>query len=140
LLLDLSEVEISMNPQEEKTIRAFIVPARRPRYLESLASPKRRGRFLDHLNHCRDIDDRFVTPLASNADVAAELRRRGAPDTCYVISNTAGIDGRELPLEEAIEEATMGGWGTIICCIPGRLAYYYDECGERRMLLERGTR
>ena len=30
-----------------------------------------------------------------------------------------------------------GGWGTIVSCLPGRLAYYYDEEGARRMLLER---
>ena len=43
----------------------------------------------------------------------------------------------ELPLAEAVWEATAAGWGTLLGCVPGRLAYYYDECGLRRMLLER---
>jgi len=127
----------TMHPHEEATIRAFITPARRTRWLKSLASPKRRGRFLDRLNHCRDIDEYYATPLPSNADVVAVLKAHGAPATCYVLSNTATLDARELPLAEAVAEAESGGWGTLISCLPGRLAYYYDECGERRMLLKR---
>ena len=126
-----------MHTHEEATIRAFVVPPRRTRWLESLASAKRRGQFLDRLNHCRDIDERYATPLPSNADIVAVLRAQGAPGTCYVLSNTAALDGRELPLTEAVAEAESGGWGTLISCLPGRLAYYYDEGGERRMLLER---
>jgi hypothetical protein len=126
-----------MRSEEEATIRAFISPARRMRWLESLASAKRRRRFLDRLNHCGDIDERYARPLASNVDVVALLRARGAPATCYVLSATADLDGRELPLAEAVVEAELNGWGTIVSCLPGRLAYYYDECGERRMLLER---
>jgi hypothetical protein len=126
-----------MHEVEEATIRAFISPPRRTRWLESLASAKRRRRFLDRLNHCPDIDERYATPLRSNADVVAVLEAHGAPPTCYVMSNTAALDSREMPLAEAVAEAELGGWGTIISCLPGRLAYYYDECGERRMLLER---
>jgi len=128
---------IAVNRNEELLVRAFISPARRTRWLQSLASVKRRGPFLDRLNHCQDIDERFATPLPSNADVITLLKSHGAPETCYVVSCTADIDGRELPLTKAVEDAEFHGWGTIISCIPGRLAYYYDECGERRMLLER---
>lgn len=47
------------------------------------------------------------------------------------------LDGRRMPLEEALAriEACMGG--TLVGCVPGRLAYDYGECGERRVLLER---
>ena len=128
-----------MHPHEEATIRAFVAPPRRTRWLESLASPKRRRRFLDRLNHCRDIDERYATPLPSNADVVAILRASGAPGTCYILSDTENLDGRELPLAEAVVEAESGGWGTLISCIPGQLGYYYDECGERRMLLKRAV-
>jgi hypothetical protein len=126
-----------MNPNEEAIIRAFISSPRRPRWLESLASAKRRGPMLDRLNHCRDLDERYATLLPSNADVVALLKSHGAPATCYILSCTQGIDGQVLTLDEAVSAAELGGWGTIISCIPGRLAYYYDECGKRRMLLER---
>lgn len=128
-----------MNEIEEAIIRAFIAPARRKRWLESLASAKRRARILDHLNHCRDLDERYATLLPSNTDVVALLRSRGAPDRCYVLSATQEIDGQTLPLDEAVWAAELGGWGAIFSCIPGQLGYYYDECGERRMLLERAA-
>jgi hypothetical protein len=128
-----------MNAAEEAIIRAFIIPARRTRWLESLASAKRRPSMLDRLNHCRDLDERYSTLLPSNANVVALLRSRGAPAVCYVLSCTANIDGQTLPLDEAVAAAELGGWGTIVSCIPGHLAYYYDECGERRMLLERAA-
>jgi hypothetical protein len=126
-----------MHPHEEATIRAFVVPARRPRWLDSLAEERRRASFLDRLNHCRDIDQRYATTLPSNVDVLARLKARGAPAICYVLSATAALDGRELPLVDAVAESERCGWGTIISCLPGRLAYYYDESGERRLLLER---
>lgn len=126
-----------VDPHEEAIIRAFIAPARRARWLQMLANPKRRAQFLDRLNHCRDFDERYCTELPSNADVVAMLRSRGAAATSQVISATGAIDRSQLPLEEAVAAAERGGWGTIISCLPGKLAYYYDECGERRMLLQR---
>jgi hypothetical protein len=129
-----------MHPHEEEIIRAFMIPARRKRWLESLNSSKRRGPMLDRLNHCRDLDERYATPLPSNVNIAEILRSRGAPEMCYVLSCTDTIDGRELPLDEVLTVTELGGWGTILGCLPGRLAYYYDECGARRMLLERRQR
>lgn len=121
---------------EEAVVRAFIAPARRGRWLEAIADPGRRSTFLDRLNHCPDLDPRFVTPVPS-ADVADLLRSRGAPATCHILSAADELDGRELPLEQAVAEAEKAGWGTIVSCIPGKLAYFYDECGERRLLLVR---
>lgn len=126
-----------MHPDEEATIRAFISPQRRTRWLELLASPKQRDGILDKLNHCRDLDGRYATLLPSNTNILKLLQDHGAPDKCYVISATSSLDGRELQLSEAILQTELGGWGTILSCVPGQLAYYYDECGERRMLLTR---
>jgi len=122
---------------EESIVRGFILAERRSRWLAMLRSPGRRRAFLDRLNHCGDLDERHARLLPSNADVAGLLRARGAPRTCYVLSDHDEIDGRTMALDEALLAATAGGWGTILCCIPGRLGYYYDEQGARRMLLER---
>lgn len=92
---------------------------------------------LDRLNHCRDFDTRFTSALSPNVHVQDVLAARNAPKTCYVLSANDSIDGREMELSDAIEQAKLGGWGTLIGCIPNRLAYYFDECGERQMLLER---
>jgi len=129
---------MALDPAEELTIRAFVVAERRPRYLEQLGAPERRAPFLDQrLNHCRDLDERFATP-ASNV-TADDLLRLGAPETCRVISSARELDGREMPLSEALDEVRFHGWGTIICCIPGRLAYYRGETGEREFILVRSA-
>jgi hypothetical protein len=120
---------------EEVIIRAFVAPHRRSRWLSSLSSTKRRRKFLDCLNHCTDLDARYSQPVASNADVVALLRSRGAPVRCYVVSGIPELDGREMPLDEAVAAAQSGGWGTIISCIPGRLGCYFDEAGTNRRLL-----
>jgi hypothetical protein len=126
-----------MRPWEETTIRAFITPSRRIRWLDSIASLDRRSRFLDRLNHCCDLDARFTTILPSNTEIIRLLKQHGAAESCHLISAAASLDGLELPLAEAVSEVDQSGWATIVCCVPGRLAYYHDECGERRVLLER---
>jgi len=92
---------------------------------------------LDRLNHCRDLDSRFARSIPSKSNVQELLTAQNAPQTCYVVSANDEIDGREMELSDAIEQAKLGGWGTLIGCIPNRLAYYYDECGERQMILDR---
>ena len=126
-----------MRDLEEALVDAFIVPAKRERYKALLASKKRRKKLLDGLNHLADLDARYATPIPSNADVLALLKSRGAPDRCHVLSDGLELDGREMSLRDAIDAAERAMLGTLVGCIPGRLAYYYGESGEQRMLLER---
>jgi hypothetical protein len=130
---------MAIQPVEDATVRAFIVLARRDRYLSLLANPKRRSAILGKLAHCHDFDERYATPLPSNADVPGVLRSHGAPATCHVISEAALIDGREMEIEEAIEKAAAANAGALLCCVPGRLAFYLGESGEQRSLLRRGS-
>jgi hypothetical protein len=123
--------------EEEETIRAFICEPKRDRYLAKMASEKHRSKFLDCLNHCHDIDCAFAVWLPSNVDILATLRREGAPAECSIIADDHNIDGKRYTLAEGIEAAQQSGWAAIICCVPGRLAFYLDECGERRALLKR---
>jgi hypothetical protein len=126
-----------MQSFEEALIDAFIVPAKRERYKGQLVKPKRRAKVLDGLNHCSDFDPRYATEVPSNVDVVALLRSSGAPEACHVISDVKELDGREMGLREAVDEIEIHMRGTLIGCIPGRLAYYYGEAGEQRLLLER---
>ena len=126
-----------MNEHETKTINAFIVKEKRERYKLLLSNSKKRRVALDHLNHSHDLDEKYVTWLSSNASVERMLRHEGSPEEVYVISDTKEIDGRLMPLSEALSETFSGGWGTIISCIPGQLAYYYDERGDREAILKR---
>lgn len=123
-----------MHPVEEATIRAFIVPHRRPRWLWRL-EPEHRD--LDQLNHCVDLDPRYCLFLPSNADVLGLLRARGAPPECYIIASDPDIDGQVRKLKQALSDLKDADWGAIISCIPGQLVYYYDEHGDRHALLTR---
>jgi hypothetical protein len=127
-----------VHPAEEQLIATFIVKEKRDRYRAKLSDSTKRTRFLDRLNHTLDLDERFAHWLPSNAPVVDLLREHGAPDSCYVLSADRALDGREMQLSDAVAEAAMRGWGTLISCVPAKLAYYYDECGERRALLVRG--
>lgn len=129
--------EQDVNEHEKKTIAAFILPEKRRRYDYLLDNPKKRSAALNRLNHCKDIDPRYIQWLPSNADVGALLKHEGCPDTVYLISSASEIDGKTLPMGEALKIVTEHGWGTMISCIPGKLAYYYDEEGARRAILKR---
>jgi hypothetical protein len=126
-----------MNEIEKKTIKAFFYKERHDRYLLLLGNKERRKEILNKLNHCKDLNPKFADWLKSNANIYDLLKEEGAPDKCYVISGDDDIDGVTMDLRDAIEAAPRGGWGTIISCIPGKLAYYYDELGERRAILKR---
>ncbi len=135
-----------MNEHEEKFVAAFISKEKQDRYrfLLSNGDPKRREECLDRLNHCRDFNEKYVTWLprdprstTRNAQIAKLLREKGSPELVYVLVGSCPADACMMPLLEAMDETTKAGWGTIISCIPGELAYYYDEEGERRAILER---
>lgn len=112
---------------EEAFVLAFVVAARRARYLEFLRSPKRRLEILRRLNHCFDFEPALATPVSRNFDLALLLRNRGAGNSAHVIGGKDGLDGKDLPLEEAVNSATADPNGIVISCIPGRLALYMQE-------------
>lgn len=112
---------------EEATIRAFMAPSKRDRFVSLLANPKRRRKALSELNHFNDWDERFATLLRSNADLMAMLRAAGAPETCHLISNDSALDGRDMPLAEAVARADRFYFASVICCVPGRLALFPGE-------------
>jgi hypothetical protein len=131
---------MATDPIEDATVRAFIVAAKRDRYATLLGNARRRAAFLDGLNHCHDFDSRYATAPPSTANVPALLRSHAAPATCRVISDYRKIDGREMSIEEAIREAEASGFGSLLCWVPGQMAYYVGESGEQRRLLRRNAR
>jgi hypothetical protein len=120
----------------EALIEAFVVPERRERYLFLARTPTRRAELTNRLAHWRDFDTRRAATLpreaqASPAAVAHFLEARGAPRACYVLSESPDIDGRVMPLAEALAGVVGRGIGTVLSCLPGRLAYYESEEGDR---------
>lgn len=77
-----------MNVHEEKFVAAFISKEKQDRYRFLLSGDsKRRDECLDRLNHCRDLNEKYVTWLprdprstTRNAQIAKLLREKeGAP-------------------------------------------------------------
>ena len=132
-----------MTDHASALLAAFIAPERRDRYLTLLASTKGRVKLRARLAHLRDLDDRYarlVPPSDQHPGaIAALLRAAGAPATCYLLSEAAALDGREMQLEDALEEVVGGGLGTFVSCLPGRLAYFEGEDPGARYVLSRGS-
>jgi hypothetical protein len=130
-----------MNAYEEHFIRSFIVPDKQPRYLTLLGSKRGRSKLLDGLNHCSDLDPRFSTELSaiqqSVEAIESILRSKGAGDTCWIMSDNRDIDGLEMSLVDALSETIGGDAGTLISCIPGKLAYFEMEGRDGSYILER---
>ena len=127
----MKRVDPEITLHEEAFIEYFVQKQRRERLLFELR--KHRGRFLGRLTHgaleCLDL--RFATALPPpNSDPAAILRlleARGAGKTCYAISSNDQIDGRILPLSDALYAAVGFGMPSILSCCPGLLAYVETE-------------
>jgi hypothetical protein len=130
-----------MNPHEEQFARALIVPKKRDRYLTLLETSRGRDKLLEGLNHCQDLDPRYAMLVPSNqqseASIESLLRRKGAPDTCYVMSDNRDIDGHEMSLSDALIKTVGMDAGTFISCLPGKLGYLELEGFDGRYILER---
>jgi hypothetical protein len=94
-----------MNSQTE-TIRAFVIPQKRDRYVEAVSNDKRRRKFLAELSHFNDFDPRWVIPIAPSSQnpeaIHALLKSRGATATCHAISELKELDCQEVSLKDAL--------------------------------------
>lgn len=128
-------------PEEEATVRAFIVGERRERFLALLPNPKRRRTLTESLAHPNMgwFDARYVKqipPAQSNKEsIAKILHAKGAGQKCWAISEDRHLDAKEIELESALAEIVGFGMGTILSCVPGKLAFVESEDG--RFILEK---
>jgi hypothetical protein len=124
-------------------IATFVIPNRRDRYLRLLQSARGRGKLRQGLAHFKDLDPRYAAKLSGDQDasaIAATLFAKGAPPTCYALSEASRIDDRELSLETALMEVVGRGMGTFLSCIAGQLAYFEGEEPNERYILARDAR
>jgi len=82
--------------------------------------------------HVENIDRHLQT----KKDLNFLLRSLGAPSDCYLISAHTDIDGKTLPLTEALDDVVGNRVGTVVCCIPDKLAYWEGEGLRARCLLK----
>lgn len=130
-----------IHPAEEAMFRAFAKPSKRDRLVAMFGNPKRREQALDDLNHSDLWDPRYAQAVASNVCALDVLVAAGAPSTCHIISDSDELDGRDMPLEEAVEACENFDFASILCCIPGELAFFFDEAAapRPRILLRRAS-
>jgi hypothetical protein len=124
-------------------IETFVIRARRDRYLKLLGSARGRDKLRERLAHFADLDPRYATRVQgahSASAIAAILHAKGAPSSCYVLSESSRIDNAEVALVEALEKIVGYGVGTFVSCIPSRLAYFEGEEPGERYILERSAR
>lgn len=124
--------------QETAFVKASIVKDKQERYLQLLASPKRRREILDRFNHNLDFDPKYASVVPKELQTADKLahllRARGAGETCHVIADSLDADGQDLPLRDAVAEVIAHNFGSVLCCLPERLAFHKAEAvnGRRR--------
>lgn len=103
--------------------------------MQFLASPKRRREILNRFNHALEFDPKFATPVPKELCTAERLmqllRQRGAAETCHVMADSLDIDGEDLPLREALAQLIAHDFGSVLCCLPGRLAFHKAEAIEQ---------
>lgn len=129
---------IQVHSRELQLVEAFVRKGDRERQSFLVSSKRRRAEFIEQLYHFRGaLDDRFVAEMGPGTDLRRRLRAMGAGGTCYLISVDAELDGREMEFDHAVVAAETTE-GTILDCIPGRIAYYHgEEPSEGHWLLVR---
>jgi hypothetical protein len=129
--------------QAETVIRAFIRPERAPRYLALLAKRGGREKLRAQLAHLPDLALEYAHPIpggeANPGAIGRLLMAQGAPWTCYCLSEGTDLDGKVLPLANALEQVVGRGIGTLLSCVPGQLAYFEGEDPGRRFILSRAA-
>jgi hypothetical protein len=124
---------------EQALIAAFVKRNKRDRYREILSNPRLRHKFTSQLAHFKDFDPKYRLSIPSNKlfvdNIAIELQSRHSPNIVFVISEDPALDQKELPFFEALKKIVGGGMGTILSCLPGRLAFVETE--DERFILER---
>ena len=118
---------------------AFLRPEKRER-LASVLSGRRRSRGVVELSHPDCIDERFATAWTGEDPerLLHRLTKLGAGEDCYIISNADALDDRSMKLTDALREVIGIGVGTVVSCVPGRVAFYEGEYGPgERMVLNR---
>ena len=124
---------------EKSLAEAFIIPQRKDRYLTLIERKGGRDKWRHQLGHFPHWDNRFIRLVESGdaTTVLRQLRNLGAPETCYVFSEWSQIDGKQMLLAEALSACLGYGMGTVLSCIPSRLAFYEAEGPAERFVLQR---
>ncbi|MES2221781.1 MAG: hypothetical protein V4587_12545, partial [Acidobacteriota bacterium] len=120
-------------------IAAFVKRNKRDRYRDLVSDSRLRHQFTGRLAHFQNFDPQYRLPIPSNKlfvdSITRELERRHSPRIVFAISENPTLDEKEVSLVEALQQVVGRGMGTILSCIPGRLAFVETE--DERFILQR---
>jgi hypothetical protein len=134
----------ALRDAHEKGLTSFLAAKQARRALALLKRKQGRAKLVGLLSHYLRLDPAYAHKLDSRQQthdaIVTLLRRAGAGPVCYAISELAELDGKFLPLDEALLISLGTGAGTFLSCEPGRLGYYEAEDPGERYLLIRATK
>ncbi len=129
-----------MDP-EAAFVRAFLPKEKWARYLQLLPNRHRRGEVLVSLNRTLEVLPGCAREVPEEEDFPEALEMmllaHGAPPTCHVVASGLRLDGREVPLGEALHATCLHPFGSLLLCLPGRLALHRPQAPGRSVLLEK---
>ena len=113
---------------------AFIIKDKQEKYLQVLADPKRRHEILNRFNRILDFAPRFATLVPKELRAADKIVRllneKEATQSYHVMAKSLATDGEDSPLREALTQVIAHDSGSVLCCLPGRLAFHKAEAIE----------
>jgi hypothetical protein len=125
-----------MSASEIEMILPFLRVDRRDRWREIFSKERGRKKLLSTLWNGDDLDRRLMVQIPPNEHTSDEtfvrLNSLGAPRDCHLISARSTLDGLDLDLASAL---ALLASGTIIVCMPGKLAYYESEEKNGRYII-----
>ena len=121
----------SVKNSDVEMLLPFLREDRRSRWRELFPRPKGRKKLLGTLWNGDDLDRNLLIKVDPSErtiqQLSSRLRSLGAPTMCHLISARANLDGKDLDLISALRMVLNLAPGTIICCLPGKLAYYEND-------------
>jgi hypothetical protein len=128
--------------QHLKSVWRLVDPLESERVNRLLPNPKNRDKWLKKLAHSVSMHPKFsIEPPKGARDpdaLLAALRALGASDVCYVIASDSGLDDSMQDLGAMIRDASEHfGHGTILSCIPGKLAMFRTAWPHRQFVVHR---
>ncbi len=118
---------------EKEFVETFVLKKKRERSIFELNSKKKRRVFFSKLCHryADIIDSRYMKELKSQnsspSDIFQILMKQGAGNNCYMLSYFEDLDGKSMPLTEALDNCVGRGMPSVVICDPGKLVYFEAE-------------
>jgi hypothetical protein len=132
---------VAEEPDHAGLLRPFLARRFRARYDAVPPGSARRAELSNKLCHrYAEVLDWRYAQAAQGVALEKELRGLGAAARCYCLCSAKDLDGREVPLADALAALSGRGLPVLLVCQPGVLAYFepeYERGPGQRFILRR---